>query len=326
LSSRLFQIDGIDDRIDRYLASALGESRNQIEQLIKSGVVKVDGKTVQKTGFKLLKSRTIEIEFPEMVETQSQYSVDFDVPIIYEDEYLLVVNKPADLVVHSAPSVREATLVDWLKHRGISLSTISGEERHGIVHRLDKGTTGAMVIAKDNETHRDLSRQLSDRTMGRYYLAIINIPLKDDRVVEAPIGRNPQNRLKMGVVESGKQAKTLFKKIALSRDEKRELIGAKLYTGRTHQIRVHLSTLGRYIIGDNLYGFKPKKDTINNIQLHAHTIYFIHPKSGERLEIDAEVSPSMLSYINENFSLELKNGKFENLPNIFNPSTSSGVQ
>lgn len=318
MEKREFNIEAVfGERVDKYLSKILDVSRNQIEQLIKNGNVKVDGDEVKKGGYKL-KNSLLEVSLPSPEKSDTLYPVNFDVPILYEDDYLLVVNKPPNVVVHSAPSVKEATLVDWLKERGVSLSTINGDERHGIVHRLDKGTTGAMVVAKDNRTHSLLSQQLADRTMGRYYLAIVDNPLKDDNlVVEAPVGRNPNNRLKMGVVENGRYAKTLFKKITSSEKSRYEIIGAKLFTGRTHQIRVHLSTLSRYIIGDNLYGFKSKQDNIENILLHAHTIYFRHPISGETMYVDAEIDRGMLDYINKYFSLELKNEKIENFHTIF---------
>ncbi len=240
------------NRLDKFLASKLEQTRNQIEQLIKKECVKVDGKTCSKTGLKLKAEQSVEVEFPEVEKKEAQ-AIDFDVEVLYEDDAILVINKPSNLVVHDAPSVNEPTLVDWLKHKNISLSTISGEERHGIVHRLDKGTSGVMVVAKTNEAHQMLSEQLQDKSMGRYYLAIIDLPLKENVIIEKPIARNPHNRLKMGIVENGRYAKSAFNKIALSQNEKYELISAKLFTGRTHQIRVHLGSINRHILGDNLY-------------------------------------------------------------------------
>ena len=237
-------------RLDKFLASQIDASRNQIEQLIKKEYVKVDGKIVTKTGLKLKENQSIDVYFPQ-TEFNPQKDEDFVInsledkiiEIIYEDDYILVVNKPYNLTVHDAPSVKDATLVDWLKLKNISLSTISGEERHGIVHRLDKGTSGVMVVAKTNEAHIGLSKQLEDKTMGRYYLAIIDLPLKENTLVEKSIARNPNNRLKMAIDENGRIAKSAFSKIALSDNEKYELISAKLFTGRTHQIRVHLSSM-----------------------------------------------------------------------------------
>ncbi len=291
------------ERLDKFLAKELQQSRNQVEQLIKQGYVRIDGKIAKKGGEKLKEGQVVDVTLPKPKESEAQ-QVDFDIDIVYEDEELLVLNKPAGVVVHPAPSVQEATLVDWLKKEGIRLSTLSGEERHGIVHRLDKETSGLMVIAKNNETHRILAEQLQERTMGRYYLAIIEPPLKEDVTIEKPIARNPKNRLKMGVVKGGRYAKTFFKKLIMSKNEKFELIGAKLYTGRTHQIRVHLASIHRHILGDYLYGFKSQKDTIPRVFLHAYMLYVKHPKSGEMLHFVANLPQDMLVFLKKEFEME----------------------
>ncbi len=286
-------------RIDKILAENLNVSRNQVEKLIRDGLVSVNDKIIIKTSHKIAVDDVITYTFKE-AEKRVAPPIDFDVEILYEDEYLLVVNKPSGLVVHPAPSVKEATLVDWLIHKGISLSTISGEERHGIVHRIDKETTGALVIAKDNKVHEKLSAQLQDKSMGRYYLALIDCPLKDDTSVNKPIGRNPKNRLMMSVVPDGKNAKTAFVKLSQTIHGV-ELIAAKLFTGRTHQIRVHLNTLGRHILGDDLYGFKTKRDKISRVNLHAYLLYLVHPVSGEKMEFIAPLFNDMKTYIAKNF-------------------------
>ncbi len=287
-------------RLDRILTDVLGKSRNQVEQLIKEGLVEVNGKVVLKTGKKLMVGDRVEYSFKEIV-PKEPVVVDFDVEILYEDEVMMVVNKPSGLVVHPAPSVKEATLVDWLIQKGVSLSTISGEERHGIVHRIDKETTGALVIAKSNEAHQKLSEQLRDKSMGRYYLALIDYPLKESGIVEKPIGRNPNNRLKMDVISSGKEAKSAFCKL-VENEKRNELIAVKLFTGRTHQIRVHLESLGRHILGDTLYGFKSKKDTIDRVFLHAYKLYMFHPITGEKMEFVAPLFPDMQEFITKNFN------------------------
>ncbi len=286
-------------RLDKILATQLDVSRNQVDKLVKDGFVSVNNTTITKSSFKVTEGNIISYSFKE-AEKRVAPPIDFDVEILYEDEYLLVINKPSGLVVHPAPSVKEPTLVDWLIHKGISLSTISGEERYGIVHRLDKETTGALVVAKDNKVHEALSVQLQDKSMGRYYLALIDCPLKDDIVVDKPIGRNPKNRLKMDVVPDGRSAKTAFVKLLTSHYGV-ELIAAKLFTGRTHQIRVHLNTLGRHILGDDLYGFKTKRDKISRVNLHAYLLYLFHPVSGERMEFVAPMFDDMKAYIAKNF-------------------------
>jgi len=286
-------------RIDKVLAQELDVSRNQVEKLVKDGLVHINSKSITKTSFKVAVGDKVEYTIKE-ADKRVVAPIDFDVDILYEDEYLLVINKPSGLVVHPAPSVKEPTLVDWLIHKGISLSTISGEERHGIVHRIDKETTGALVVAKDNKTHEKLSEQLQDKSMGRYYLALIDCPLKDEIAVNKPIGRNPKNRLMMSVVPEGKSAKTAFVKLTQSKHDV-ELIAAKLFTGRTHQIRVHLNTLGRHILGDDLYGFKTKREKIPRVFLHAYLLYLIHPVTGKRVEFTAPLFDDMNTYLAKYF-------------------------
>jgi 23S rRNA pseudouridine1911/1915/1917 synthase len=292
------------DRIDKYLSAKMEVSRNQVEKLIKTESIKVNNKTIKKGGVKVEIDDIIVVDFPE-VQTSEAKEIDFDVDIIYEDDDLLIINKPSNLTVHPAPSVKEPTLVDWLKHKNISLSTISGEERHGIVHRLDKDTTGAMVIAKNNEAHTYLAKQLEDRSMGRYYLAITDLPLKDNMIINKSIGRNPKDRLKMAVVDGAKEAKSAFLKILPSLDDRKEIVGAKLFTGRTHQIRVHLAHINRHILGDSLYGFKSQKDNISRVFLHSYILYLYHPKTEEKLFFIAPIKSDMREYIDKNFNKEV---------------------
>lgn len=315
------------NRLDKFLASNIDASRNQIEQLIKKEYVKVDGKVVSKTGLKLKENQSIDVHFPEAefnsIKDESfikKSLEDKNVEIIYEDDDILVINKPYNLTVHDAPSVKDATLVDWLKLNNISLSTLSGEERYGIVHRLDKGTSGVMVVAKTNQAHLGLSRQLEDKSMGRYYVAIIDMPLKDNVIIDKPIGRNQNNRLKMSIEENGRNAKSAFYKIDLSNKENFELIAAKLYTGRTHQIRVHLSSMNRHILGDNLYGFKGELNKINRFYLHAYYLYLTHPITNEQMRFKANLPKDMDEFLNINFQRENINEKLNenNIVNYFN--------
>ena len=266
-----------ENRLDKFLSEKLNINRNQIQELIKKEKVLVNKKVAKKSGVKLKIGDIIEYEFltPEI---KNEKKVDFEIPILYEDEDLLVINKPPGIVVHPAPSVKEATVVDWLKTKGFNLSNIAGEERFGIVHRIDKETSGALVIAKNNKTHSFLANQLKDKSMGRYYLFLLNHPLKEAICVDKPIARNPKNRLKMAIVNGGRDAKTLFVPI------EENLAAAKLFTGRTHQIRVHLNSIGRYILGDTTYG--KKEQNIKRTMLHARELYFTHP-SGKKLSIIA---------------------------------------
>lgn len=298
---KLFTVDEEAVRLDVFLSQQLEQTRNQISQLIEQNAVTIDGKPTAKSGQKLKSGQTVAVVFPEAKSTPPQ-PIDFDVEILYEDDDVLVINKPSSLTVHPAPSVKEPTLVDWLKHKGVALSTLSGEERHGIVHRLDRGTSGVMVVAKNNRAHEALSAQLQDKSMGRFYLAVITPALKDEvTVIDRPIGRSSHNRLKMAITESGKNAKTEFRKLLPSHDETEELIACKLYTGRTHQIRVHLESISRHIIGDHLYGSHPKSGKMERILLHAYNLYFTHPSSGKRVTFTAPISPIMDEYLHKHF-------------------------
>jgi 23S rRNA pseudouridine1911/1915/1917 synthase len=292
------------ERLDTFLAQEIGQTRSQVAQLIKQDCVYIDDKKVTRPGIKLKPEQTVRVEFP-FAKKEPALKVDFDVEVLYEDDDILVINKPSGVTVHPAPSVKEATLVDWLKHKGIRLSTISGEERHGIVHRLDKGTSGTMVIAKNNEAHEFLSLQLQDKSMGRYYIAVVSPPIKDDiTIVEKNIGRSASNRLKMACTPTGKYAKTMFKTLALSNDEHNQLVACKLFTGRTHQIRVHLESFNRHIIGDHIYAISPKEEKSERILLHAYMIYFIHPSTKEKLSFVAKLDDDMNSYIANKFNTE----------------------
>lgn len=294
-------------RLDKFLSDFLNVSRNQIINLIKNEFVLVNEKIISKQGLKLKPEDRVEVNIPEPKKEDFSENVDFDVEILYEDDDILVINKPSNLTIHSAPSVKEATLVDWLKSKGFSLSTISGEARHGIVHRLDKDTTGAMVVAKNNKAHEFLSNQLQNKSMGRYYLALIDLPLKENIEIIKPIARNPKNRLKMGVVNGGKEAKSRFIKLALSKNGKSELISAKLFTGRTHQIRVHLASISRHILGDSLYGFKSESDKIERVFLHSYILYLLHPRTKEEMKFIAPIPNDMKSFLNYNFDMEIVN-------------------
>ncbi|WP_024787857.1 MULTISPECIES: RluA family pseudouridine synthase [unclassified Lebetimonas] len=297
-----FTADKIE-RLDKFLSEKLDVSRNQVEGLIKKELVKINKKTAKKGGIKLKQNDKIEVTIPNLKEKKTK-KADFDIPVLYEDDDLIVINKPPGIVVHPAPSVKEATLVDWLKQNNYSLSTIAGEERFGIVHRIDKETSGALVIAKNNKTHAFLSAQLKDKSMGRYYLMLLNAPLKEAKCIDAPIGRNPKNRIKMAVVNNGKNAKTLFVPFF------ENLTAAKLFTGRTHQIRVHLSRIGRYIIGDTTYGAKNQN---SRVMLHAYELYLTHP-NGKKLSIIAPIFDDFKQNLPKGFNYE----KMGSVADIFN--------
>jgi 23S rRNA pseudouridine1911/1915/1917 synthase len=280
-------------RADRFVANMLKIGRGEARELIKNGFVAGAFKPSQtlKTG------AVIAVNPPPKPAKTQNLSVDFSVAILYEDDELMVINKPAGLVTHAAPSCKEATLVDWLQAKGYTLSNIAGRERPGIVHRLDKETTGALAIAKSNAAHADLSRQLESRQMGRYYLAIVDRALKRDLIVDRPIARNPRDRKKMAVVQGGRAAKSAFVQLAaLANGE--ALIAAKLFSGRTHQIRVHLQSIGVHIVGDKLYGYKGAKDKIEPVFLHAYRLYLRRPSTGDALVAEAPLPEPFLKRLN----------------------------
>ncbi|WP_348518339.1 RluA family pseudouridine synthase [Campylobacter sp. CCS1377] len=299
-------------RLDVFLAKKLNQSRNQVSMLIKDNHIKVNNQIQNKASFVLKIDDEISVQFPKAKEIQSDFEPKFDIEILYEDEYLLVLNKPPLLTVHGASSVKEATLVDWLMSKNYVLSTLNGINRAGLVHRLDKGTSGAIVIAKDNHTHQKLSEQLQDKSMGRYYLALIDLPLKEDKIIaQKALARSLHNRMKKISVEfseenlkkfgSLKNAKTAF--INLLSAQGVNLIAAKLFTGRTHQIRAHLADLNRHILGDELYGYKGK-EKFTRVMLHAYFVYFFHPKTKEKLYIKAPLFDDFDTILKKNYKGE----------------------
>ncbi|QKG28935.1 RluA family pseudouridine synthase [Campylobacter sp. RM16187] len=307
----------IGKRVDLFLSEELKISRNQILNLIKNGCVSLNSKPILKGSAKLGLDDVIDVKILESNDENLNFSAEFEVPTLYEDDDLIVLNKPPNLVVHPAPSVKEATLVDWLGKKGFLLSTLSGESRAGIVHRLDKGTSGAIVVAKNNRSHVALSAQLSDKTMGRIYLAITDLPLKEECVIERKIGRNPNNRLKKAITIDGRSAKSAF--LNLIQESGVNLIAAKLFTGRTHQIRVHLASINRHILGDTLYGFKSENDKIKRVMLHAYGLYFTHPNTGKRMEFVAPLWDDFNEILFNKFNKEIVDEKidFKRLDAIF---------
>lgn len=292
-------------RLDQELALYLKISRNQVLSLIKGGNVSVNDKVVTKAGFNLNLDDKISFILPQTTQIQSEFKAEFDVEILYEDSDILVINKPIGVTVHPAPSVKEATLVEWLKQKNYTLSTIGGVERAGIVHRLDKGTSGVMVVAKSNESHASLSSQLSSKDMGRIYLALCDLPLKENCIIDRPIGRHPQNRLKNTIVNGAKSAKSAFANILTTQNKRVNLIAAKLFTGRTHQIRVHLASINRHILGDDLYGFKSNSDRISRIFLHAYILRLIHPRSNQIMEFKAPLPNEFYELIGKEVNKEI---------------------
>jgi 23S rRNA pseudouridine1911/1915/1917 synthase len=272
------------DRIDKYLVKKVHLSRSQIQDLIDKGYIKVNGVTV-KSSYKVKPGDIINVIIPPPEDTDI-IPKDIPIQIIYEDNDLLVVNKPRGMVVHPAHGHYQDTLVNALLYKVKDLSGIGGELRPGIVHRLDKDTTGLLVVAKNDFSHQKLSEQLKNRTLKRVYWALCEgeIPW-DEKRVELPMARHPVYRKKMAIVYGGKISITNFK--VLERFKGYTLVSASLETGRTHQVRLHLSHLGFPIVGDEIYGRIDKRFGIKGQLLHAKEISFIHPRTSERMSFSA---------------------------------------
>lgn len=289
METTIFVVDEKDKgtRIDKYLSEMLEDkSRSFIQGLIEKESIRVNNK-VPKSNYKVKAQDKIEIELPEP-EVLKVDPEDIDLDILYEDKDVIVVNKPQGMVVHPAPGNYNGTLVNALLFHCKDLSSINGVIRPGIVHRIDKDTSGVLVIAKNDDSHNFLSMQLKDHSMKREYYAIVEGRLKnDDGVIDKPIGRNKKDRLKMGIVEDGKRAVTHYK--VLERYNGYTLIKCILETGRTHQIRVHMASIGFPLVGDPLYGFKRQKFKLEGQVLHAKTLGFIHPTTKEYLEFESDL-------------------------------------
>jgi len=279
---------GRKQRLDRYLAACeRWGSRAQVQRLIESGHVEVDGH-VAKASLVLRSGQTIRVtpsirRTPEMIEAE-----DIALDVIYEDECLLVLNKPAGLVVHPAAGNWRGTLVNALLHRWGGAPADLDPLRPGLVHRLDKDTSGVMVVAKDAATLAELGRQFRKREVEKRYVALVHGRMRAQRgVLDAPIGRNPLHRKRMAVRIGGRAAVTAYEVIAAGRDVTYVRLFPK--TGRTHQLRVHLTALGHPIIGDAVYGGSraQKESIIERQALHAERITFTHPRTGERVSFKA---------------------------------------
>ncbi len=283
-------------RIDSYISGNLPEvSRSQARRLIESGhvlVVSGDTRRSPKPSYEVRAGDIIEIRVPPP-EPACIPPEKIPLDIVYEDSSVLVVNKPRGLVVHPAPGNRSGTLVNALLNHCSDLAGIGGVLRPGIVHRLDKDTSGLMVVAKDDESYASLAGQIRSRTARREYLAIVHgaVPSDSGRI-EAPIGRHPVHRKRMAVVDKGgKPAITHFE--VLGRGEGYSLVRCRLDTGRTHQIRVHMSYIGHPIVGDPVYSKRKHSFDIQGQALHSSHLEFDHPRSAERMSFDADMPVDM---------------------------------
>jgi len=294
-------------RLDRALADAVPTlSRERLKALIRSGAVKVEGKLLRDPALRVRGEEALQVAVPEPTPAHNE-AQDIPLTIVFEDEHLLVVDKPAGLVVHPAAGNLDGTLVNALLHHcGGSLSGIGGVARPGIVHRIDKDTSGLLVVAKSDVAHEGLAKQFAAHSIDRRYLAIVNaVPKAKEGTVDAPLARSSANRKKIAVVEGsrGKRAVTHWKRLAVLRDA--ALVECRLETGRTHQVRVHLASIGHPLVGDPVYGRSGKTHTkilkeleFHRQALHAAELGFTHPVTKRGLSFSSPMPSDMQELFN----------------------------
>ncbi|OON97067.1 MAG: RNA pseudouridine synthase [Epulopiscium sp. Nele67-Bin005] len=275
-------------RIDKILAKNYPDfTRSFIQKQIEKGLLTINNKQ-QSGSYKVKTGDTIELNLPPLEEVDI-LPENIPLNIVYEDNDLIIINKPQGMVVHPASGHYSGTLVNALMHHcKDSLSGINGEIRPGIVHRIDKDTSGLLMVAKNDKAHLSLSEQLKDHSITRKYHAIVYGKLKDDEgIIDKPIARSPKDRKKMAIVQGGREAKTSYKVIERFKDA--TYVELKLYTGRTHQIRVHMTSIGYPLIGDPLYGRTKHIFGLDQQMLHAKVLGFDHPITNEKLHFESEL-------------------------------------
>mgnify|MGYP000122392633 FL=1 len=282
-------------RLDAFLSADGALTRSQAARLIAEGRVRVNGKPAAKSA-RLSGGETVTVDVPQLRETALPPQ-DIPLDVVYEDDDVIVVNKPTGLVVHPAPGHPDGTLVNALLHHcGDSLSGIGGEKRPGIVHRIDRDTSGLIIAAKNDAAHLALSAQLKDHSLSRTYECLVTGNMKQDSgTVDAPIGRSSADRKKMAVVPTGRRAVTHWEVVA--RYPGVTHLRCRLETGRTHQIRVHMAYIGHPILGDTVYGAKKPVPGLTGQCLHAAGLRFVHPRTGEPVELHCPLPPEFTAML-----------------------------
>lgn len=300
----MFYVEKEDEgaRIDKYLSDNIEDrSRAFIQNLIDENNITVNDKNI-KSNYKVKDKDKIKVIIPVPKELTIS-GEDIPLDIVFEDKDVVVVNKPQGMVVHPASGVYSGTLVNALLNHCEDLSGINGVVRPGIVHRIDKDTSGVLVIAKNDFAHNKLAEQFKEHSMKREYYALVEGRVKNEEgTIDAPLGRHPQDRIKMAIVKDGKRAVTHYKVIETYKNT--TLIKCRLETGRTHQIRVHMAHIGHPLVGDPVYGYKKQKYKLEGQLLHAKVLGFIHPSTNEYMEFESEL-PSYFTKILEILKKEL---------------------
>ena len=297
----IFLTAGAEDRgrrLDQFLADGVEElTRSAAQRLAEEQRVLLDGRPLKKN-YKITGGETLEVSLPDP-EPIDAVPQDIPLDIVYEDGDVLVINKPKGMVVHPAPGNPDGTVVNAvLYHCGSSLSGIGGAVRPGIVHRIDKDTSGLLIVAKNDRAHLCLSAQLKDHTLARTYEAVVIGTLKEDRgTVDAPLDRSPKDRKKMAVVPGGRRAVTHYE--VLARYPGYTHVRCRLETGRTHQIRVHMASLGHPIAGDTVYGPARQKYDLQGQCLHARELTFLHPADGRKMHLKCELPGYFTDFLNK---------------------------
>ncbi len=273
-----------EERLDVYVAEKILKTRSAVKKLVDDGLVLVNGKK-EKAGKNLKIGDEVSVSVPDLKPLDVK-AENVPLDIVYQDEDLAVINKAQGMTVHAGAGVKGTTLVNALLYHLDSLSGINGVIRPGIVHRIDKDTSGLLVVAKNDKAHLSLSEQIKEKTCRRIYLALVEGRMeKDTGTIDAPIGRSDKNRTTMAIREDGRRAVTHYK--VLKRYERYSFVEFSLETGRTHQIRVHSKYIGHPIVGDPVYGFKNQKFNLNGQLLHAYRLELTHPTTGERRFFEA---------------------------------------
>lgn len=274
-----------DQRLDQFLTASIPDlSRSEAQRLIKAGEVLVNDKP-SKPAYRLVVDDQIQVTIPP-AEEETIEPENISLDVLYEDNDLAIVNKPAGMVVHPAFGNMSGTLVNAALARWPEMETVGGIERAGIVHRLDKDTSGVIVLAKTPQALEALQAQFKARTVSKRYLALVEgVPPSSTGLIEAPIGRDPKQRKRMAVVRNGREATTRYN--LLEDFDSFSLLELELLTGRTHQIRVHLAWLGHPVVGDSVYGFRKQRIRMKRLFLHAANLQIDSPSNGERLEFEA---------------------------------------
>lgn len=293
----IISIDEKGERLDTFLSQSIENiTRSRIKNTIEKGFVKINDKEQKKSGYSLKEGDVVEITFEDIVEL-SAVAQDIPIDILYQDEDFLVINKAQGMVTHPATGSPDGTLVNALLYHVKDLSGINGVLRPGIVHRLDKDTSGLIMVAKNDASHLSLSKQIAEKSAKRYYIALVDGNIKEDSgVIEQPIARHRIDRKKMAVDRDGRVAKTAFK--VLERFQKYTLVEYELFTGRTHQIRVHSSFIHHPVVGDPVYGGS-NKFGLDGQLLHAFKLVLAHPRSGEIMTFEAPIPQYFETVLNK---------------------------